>query len=341
MIAAVLTGYGSPDNVEIRDVAQPVPKDDQVLIKVYASAVNDWEWVHVRGKPLAMRAFIGLVRPKISIIGCDVAGRIAAVGQRVTHLSPGDDVYGDLSEGGFGAFAEYVCAPARSVSPKPRNISYEQAAAIPHAGMLAQQGLYDVGQVDRVRTLLINGAGGGVGPLALQLAKRHGVEVTGVDSTGKQDYLRTLGFDHVIDYTRQDFTRAGVRYDLILDVKTDRSPFAYVRALSPDGTYVTVGGTPARLLQCLAFGRWIARTRHRNIRILGLKPNQGLDQMTALVEAGTVVPSIDAVYPLSEVPQALRRFGGAIHTGKIVISLVNARLDGGSRRVVAADVEPL
>ncbi len=230
-------------------------------------------------------------------------------------------VYGDLSESGFGGFAEYVCAREASVAPKPWNVTFEQAAAIPHAGMLAQQSLFDIGRIDRVQTLLINGAGGGVGTLALQLAKMHGVDVTGVDSTEKQDFLRSLGFDQVIDYTQEDFTRTGASYDLILDVKTNRSPLAYARALKPNGTYVTVGGSTLQLLQCLVFGRWVAKTRGRRIRILALKLNKGLDAMTALVEAGRVAPSIDAVYPLSDVPEALRRFGEARQKGKIVISM--------------------
>ena len=319
MKAIVLTRYGSPDDLELREVDEPVPEDDQVLIKVYASAVNDWEWGLVRGKPLFMRAFTGVLKPKVRIMGCDVAGRVEAVGGTVEHLKVGDEVYGDLSESGFGAFADYVRAPESSVALKPGNLTYEQAAAIPHAGMLAQQALTEIGHVDHVKTLLINGAGGGVGALGIQLAKLHGVEVTGVDSTVKQDFLRSLGFDHVIDYKGQDFTRTGRRYDLILDVKTNRSPFAYARVLTPGGTYVTVGGSTPRLLHCLALGRWIARRKHRNIRILGLKPNKGLDAMTTLVEAGKIVPSIDEVYPLSEVPEALRRFGAATHTGKIII----------------------
>jgi NADPH:quinone reductase-like Zn-dependent oxidoreductase len=262
-----------------------------------------------------------VLKPKIRIMGCDVAGRIEAVGARVEHFKVGDDVYGDLSEGGFGAFAEYVAAPAHSLALKPRNLTYEQAAAIPHAGMLAQQALTEIGHVDQVDTLLVNGAGGGVGPIGIQLAKLHGVEVTGVDSVVKQGYLRSLGCDHVVDYEQEDFTKMSRCYDLILDVKTNRSPFAYARVLTPGGTYVTVGGSTPRLLECLALGRWIARRQNRNIRILGLKPTKGLAAMTTLAEAGKIVPSIDAVYPLSEVPEALLRFGAATHTGKIIIRM--------------------
>ncbi len=176
MKAIILTTYGSPDDLEMREVEKPVPRDDDVLIKVRASAVNDWEWGLVRGKPLFMRAFGGVLKPKIRIMGCDVAGRVEAVGRDVEHLHAGDEVYGDLSESGFGGFAEYVCAPEGSVALKPRNVTCEQAVAIPHAGMLAQQGLTGMGRIDRVQTLLINGAGGGVGTLGVQLAKLHGVD---------------------------------------------------------------------------------------------------------------------------------------------------------------------
>ncbi len=261
--AIVLTKYGTPDDLELREVATPVPKDDEVLIKVHASAVNDWDWGLVRGKPFYIRALVGLLAPRISIIGCDVAGQVEAVGKGVTSLKPGDDVYGDLSESDFGGFAEYACAGRESVALMPRNLSYEQAAALPHAAMLAQQSLRGIAGIAEGQTLLINGAGGGVGTLGLQLAKLHGIEVIGVDSTEKQDFLRSLGFDHVIDYSKDDFTKTGLTYDVILDVKTNRSPFAYARALKPNGTYVTVGGSVTRLLQCMLFGRLIARTRSR------------------------------------------------------------------------------
>ncbi len=324
MKAIVLTSFGTPDDLQLRDVKEPVPKDDELLIKVHASAANDWDLALLRGKPLFMRAFVGLLAPKFPIIGCEVAGQVAAVGKRVSRFEAGDDVYGDLSENGFGGFAEYVCAPETAVAPMPRTLTYEQAAAIPHAGMLAQQSLRDIAHIAEGQTLLINGAGGGVGALGVQLAKRHGIEVTGVDSAEKQGYLRSHAFDHVFDYVDVDFTKTGLDYDVILDVKTNRSPFAYARALRPNGTYVTVGGSMPRMLECLLFARWIARTRQRHIRVLGLKPNRGLDGMTQLVEAGELVPSIDRVYPLREVPDAIRRFGAARHKGKIVVSVQDA-----------------
>ena len=341
MKAIVLTQYGAPDDLELKEVEKPVPKDDEVLIKVYSSAVNDWDWGLVRGKPLFMRAFGGLLKPKISIIGCEVAGQIEAVGKDVSDLRAGDNVYGDLSESGFGGFAEYVCAREEAVTLKPRNLTYEQAAAIPHAAMLAQQSLRDICHISAGHTLLITGAGGGVGTLGVQLAKLHGVEVTGVDSAEKQDFLRSVGFDHVIDYAKQDFTKTGQSYDVILDVKTDRSPFAYARALKPHGTYVTVGGSIPRLVQCVVFRRWIARTRNRHIRVLALKPNAGLEGMAEPLETGKVVPAIDDIYPLGEVPRAIRRFGEARHKGKIVIAIRGAQsLFEAGREGVTAKARP-
>jgi len=319
MQAIVLTRYGSPDDLELQDVDTPQPGEGEVVVKVHAAAVNDYEWAMVRGKPLYIRAIAGLRRPKIRIMGTDIAGRVEAVGDGVESLAVGDDVYGDLSDCGFGGFAEYVAVPERAVMRMPKNLTHVEAATIPHAAGLAYQSLYEIGHVDDVRTLLINGAGGGVGPIAVQLAKLHGVEVTGVDKTDKLDYLRGLGFDHVIDYTTTDFTKTGQRYDLILDVKTNRSPYSYVRALEPGGTYVTVGGSMPRLLQIMTLGRLTGRRAGRRIEVLGLKPNKSLDEMTALVEAGKVVPAVDRVYELSETPAALQRFGDAEQHGRVVI----------------------
>ncbi len=320
MQAVVLTKYGSPQDLELREVDQPVPQTGEVLVEVHAAAVNDWEWGLVTAKPVYNRFFAGLLRPKVMILGCDVAGRVVHVGEGVDDLAVGDDVYGDLSSGGFGAFAEYVAAPSDSLRRMPRNLSYQEAATLPHAGGLAWGSLYRLGRVDRVCTLLLNGAGGGVGAIALQLAKRHGVDVTGVDSASKLEYLRVLGCDEVIDYTQHDFTKMGRRWDMVLDVKTTRSPWAHARALEPGGLYVTVGGTTPRLLQCVTVG-WLMRREGRRVRLLGLKANEGLDELTTLAEGGVLAPSIDGVYPLTEVPDALDRFGAAEQRGKIVIRM--------------------
>jgi NADPH:quinone reductase-like Zn-dependent oxidoreductase len=320
MKAAVMDSYGTPDVLELRDVAKPTPKADQVLVRVLAASVNDWDWGMLLGSP-ENRLLSGLLKPRVRILGCDVAGRVEAVGAAVTAFRPGDEVYGDLSGNGFGAFAEYVCAPEKSLARKPAGMTFEQAAAVPQAGMLAVQGLIDVGRIRSGQKVLLNGAGGGVGTIALQLAKLHGAEVTVVDKPGKLDMLRALGADHVVDYLAEDFTESGRRYDLIVDVKTTRSPFAYARALEPGGTYVTLGGSIPRLLQTLVLGPVIARLHHKRVRIVGLKPNKDLAYLGELFEAGTLRPVIDRTYELTDLREAFRFYATGEHRGKIVVTI--------------------
>ncbi|HMJ46265.1 MAG TPA: NAD(P)-dependent alcohol dehydrogenase, partial [Ferruginibacter sp.] len=255
MKAIVYTKYGGPEVLQLKEIEKPLPKDDEVLVKVHAASINDWDWGLLRGDSLIDRLMSGLSKPKKQILGSDIAGRIETIGKNVKKFQPGDEVYGDLS-GTWGGFAEYVCAREKALALKPAGMSFQQAAAIPQAAMLAVQGLIDKGKIQAGQKLLINGAGGGVGTFAVQIAKLYGVEVTGVDSTNKLDMLRSLGFDHVIDYTREDFTKNGKCYDLVLDVKTNRSMFEYTRALCPNGIYVTVGGSMARLFQALILGPW-------------------------------------------------------------------------------------
>ena len=321
MKAIVLTKYGSRDVLHFREVAAPIPEEGEVLIKIQAVAVNDWDWCLMRGTPFYIRLLCGLLTPNVKIPGLDIAGRVEAVGQNVDRFKPGDEVYGDLSACGFGGFAEYVCANENALALKPGNMTFIDAAAIPHAAMLAIQGLRDEGQLQPGQKLLINGAGGGVGTLGLQIAKSIGVEVTGVDHSSKLDMMRSLGFDRVIDYTKEDFTKSGRRYDLILDTKTSRSVFKYPRALSPHGTYVTVGGSTGRLLQAAFLGPMIRKITNKNIRVLGLKPNKDLDYVNELFEAGKITPVVDGPYELSEVPDVIQRFGEAGHMDKLVISL--------------------
>jgi NADPH:quinone reductase-like Zn-dependent oxidoreductase len=320
MKAIVFTRYGSPDVLELREVEKPNPKDDEVLIRVHAVSLNDWDWEALRGTPFVNRLIFGLRRPKKQILGSDVAGSIEVVGKNVRRFRPGDEVFGDLS-GEWGGFAEYVCAREDALALKPPGMTFEQAAAIPQAAMLAVQALRDKGHLRTGQTLLINGAGGGVGTFALQIARLHGVEVTAVDSAEKLDMLRSMGAAHVIDYTREDFTRSGRTYDLILDVKTKRSILDCARALSPDGIYVTVGGSMARLYQALLLLPWIVMTTKKKIRLVALKPNKDLAYMIELFEAGAVIPVIDGPYELSEVPEAFRHFGAGLHKGKVVITL--------------------
>ena len=311
--------YGAPDVLELRDVATPTPKPDEVLVRVHAASVNDWDWGMLRGTPFLIRILNGLFTPKVRIIGCDIAGRVEAVGEDVKAFQPGDEVYGDLSMSGFGAFAEYACAPEAALARKSSGMTFEQAAAIPQAGMLAVQGLIDVGRIRSGQKLLLNGAGGGVGTFALQIAKLYDAEVTVVDKAGKLDMLSAMGADHVIDYLKEDFTRAGKRYDLILDVKTNRSPLAYARALSPHGTYVTVGGSIPRLLQTLVLSPLISRLSNKHMRMVGLKQNKDLAYMNELFEAGQLVPVIGRLYQLADVPEAFRLFGTGDHRGKIIV----------------------
>jgi NADPH:quinone reductase-like Zn-dependent oxidoreductase len=314
--------YGTPDVLEFEEVPKPIPKAGEVLVRVHAASVNDWDWGLVHGTPLLNRVIHGLFTPKVRIIGGDIAGCVEAVGGNVRAFQPGDEVYGDLCMSGFGAFAEYVCAPEACLVHKPAGMTFEQAAAIPQAGMLAVQGLLDVGRIQSGQRVLLNGAGGGVGTFALQMAKLHSVEVTVVDKPGKLDMLRALGADHVVDYLKEDFTRGGRCYDLILDVKTNHSPFAYARALNPNGTYVTVGGNTSHLLQALVLGPLMSRIYSKHLRIVALKANKDLPYLNELFEAGKLVPVIDGTYKLVDVPEALRRFGTGEHKGKIIITLV-------------------
>jgi NADPH:quinone reductase-like Zn-dependent oxidoreductase len=320
MKAIVYQRYGSPDVLEFKEVDKPIPKKDEVLVKVYAVSINDWDWQLLQGIPFVNRMINGLLKPKKKILGSDIAGRIEAVGKNVKQFQPGDDVYGDIN-GDWGGFAEYACARENALALKPASMTFDEAAAIPQAAMLAIQGLRDKGRIQPGQKLLINGAGGGVGTFAVQIAKLYGLEVTGVDSSGKLDMLRSMGFDHVIDYTQEDFTRNGQYYDLILDVKTNRSIFDYTHSLYPNGIYVTVGGSSVRLFQALILGPWISMISKKNIRIVFLKPNKDLAYMNELFEAGKIKPVIDGPYTLDEVPKAFRLFGEGDHKGKVVITI--------------------
>lgn len=319
MKAMVYSTYGTPDVLALTEVDKPVPQDDEVLVKVYAVSLNDWDSGLLRGD-LVNRLLNGLFKPKIKILGSDIAGRVEAIGRNVRKFQPGDEVFGDLS-GRWGGFAQFTCARENELALKPARMTFEEAAAIPQAGMLAVQGLLDKGEIRSGQKLLINGAGGGVGTFAVQIANLYNVEKTGVDSTSKLEIMKSLGYDHVIDYTREDFTRNGLHYDLILDVKTNRSIFAYTRALRRDGIYVTVGGSMLRLLQALILAPWISMIFKKKIRIVALKPNKDLAYMNGLFEAGKIKPVIDGSYTLSQVPDAFRQFDKGAHRGKVVITV--------------------
>jgi len=320
MKAIVYTRYGSPDILQFKEVAKPTPTDDEVLIKVQAVSVNRSDWEGLRGKPLYARIG-GLLKPRHQILGSDIAGRVEMAGRNIRRFQPGDEVFGDIL-GSMGGFAEYVCAPENALALKPASMTFEEVAAIPQAAVIALQGIRDKGQVQPGQKVLINGAGGGAGTFAVQLAKFYGAEVTGVDNTGKLDFLRSLGADHVLDYTQEDFTKNGNQYDLILDLIAHRSVFAYKRALRPNGRYLMVGGSVATIFQILLLGPWMRRTAGKNIRLLAVQPNpKELVFITELYEAGKVVPVIDRRYPLSEVAEALRYLGEGRAKGKVVITM--------------------
>ena len=315
--------YGPPEVLQLKDVAKPAPKGSEVLVKVHAASVNAADWHLLRGDPFLLRLESGLLRPKNKILGADIAGRVEAVGRNVKSFQPGDEVLGDISESGWGGFAEYVCAREDALVSKPANVTFEQAAAVPMAAVTALQGLRDAGQIQPGQKVLINGASGGVGSFAVQIARSFGAEVTAVCSTGKMDMVRSIGADHAIDYTKEDFTQNGKGYDLILGVNGHRSLSDYKRALSPEGMYVCTGGSMAQIFESMLLGPWMSRNGTKKLRNMGVaRPSRkDLVVMKELLEAGKVIPVIDRRYPLNETPQALRYLGGGHAIGKVVIAV--------------------
>lgn len=323
MKAVVYTSYGSPDVLQLKEIEKPTSKDDEVLVKVHAASVNAADLHFLRGKPFLIRLMgFGLLRPKGKILGSDIAGRVEAVGRNVKQFQPGDEVFGDLFECGRGGFAEYVCARENALALKPTNISFEEAAAVPMAAVTALHGLRDKGQIQQGQKVLINGASGGVGTFAVQIAKSFGAEVTGVCSTRNLDMVRSFGADQVIDYSREDFTKNGQRYDLILAANGYHLIFDYQRALSPKGTYVVTGGSMPQLFQAMLLGPCISMTGSKKMGNLISKPNQkDLIFMKGLLETGKVKPVIERRYKLSEAAEALRYLEEGHAQGKVVITM--------------------
>ena len=318
MKAVVYTRYGPPDVLRLADVETPAPKDDEVLVKVHAVSLNASDWELLRGKPLYSRIG-GPFRPRRRVLGSDIAGRVEAVGGHTTRFRPGDDVFADILNS-MGGFAEYVCVPERALAHMPSGMTYEQAASLPQAGAIALQGIRDKGEVEPGQQVLINGAGGGSGMYAIQLAKLHGAEITGVDNAEKLEFMRALGADQVIDYTREDFTTNGRAYDLILDLAAHRSASAYKRALNPGGRYLYVGGSVATLLGVLLVGPLIGRAERKRIRLLTVRLGaQHLTPLVELCQSGRITTVIDRRYRLSEVPEALRYLGEGHAKGKVVV----------------------
>jgi NADPH:quinone reductase-like Zn-dependent oxidoreductase len=322
MKAIVNTEYGSPDVLQLKEVEKPVPKDDQVLVKIHAASVNALDWHLLRADPFLIRLTFGFLKPKNTILGADVAGRVEAVGSKVQQLKPGDEVFGDLFPSGLGGFAEYACGREETLLKKPAQMPFEEAAAVPVAAVTALQGLRDHGQLKPGQKVLVNGAAGGVGTFAVQIAKALGAEVTAVCSTGNLDMARVIGADHVIDYTKEDFTQNGQSYDLILAANGYHPISGYKRALSPRGTYVMTGGSGAQMAQAVFLGPWISMTGAKKMGNMMAKSNQkDLLFLKELIEAGKIKPVIDRRYPLNETARAIRYLEEGHARGKVVITV--------------------
>ena len=320
MKAIVRETYGPPDVLHLEEVPLPTVGDGDVLVRVQAASANAGDWHLLRGTPLPFRLVAGLRKPKFKIIGNDIAGCVEAVGRNVTKFRPGDEVFGELSRCGFGAYAEFAAAPEKALALKPANLSFEEAAAIPTAGCTALQGLRQ-GRIERGQRVLVNGASGGVGTFAVQIAKTFGTEVTAVCSTRNVDAVRSIGADHVLDYTKEDFAAIGQRYDLILAANGDRSIWDYKRALTADGAYAMTGGSNRQLVDALLFGPLLSVGRQKFGNVL-MKPNQAdLLFLKELCEAGKVRPMIDRRFSLSEVPAAVRYVEDGRARGKVVITI--------------------
>ena len=321
MKAIVYTKYGSPDVLQLKDVEQPTPIDDEVLIKICAASVNAYDWHFLTADIFLIRLMGGgLLKPKDSRLGADVAGRIETVGRNVKQFQPGDEVFGMVK----GGFAEYASAPERALWLKPVNTSFDEAAAIPMAAITALQGLRDEGHIQAGQKVLINGASGGVGTFAVQIAKSFDTEVTAVCSTRNLEQARSIGADHVIDYTKEDFTKNGQQYDLVFAANGYHSLSDYKRALTPKGIYVMAGGTMAQIFQSMLMGSMMSETGGRKMGGVRAKQSQNdLVYIKELFEAGKVKSVIDRRYPLSEAAEALRYLGEGHARGKIVITLEN------------------
>lgn len=322
MKAIVYKKYGPPDILTVTEVEKPIPKDNQVLVKVHASSVNFGNLVLLKGDPFLARFAFGLFKPKYSIPGGDIAGTVEAVGKDVTQFQPGDDVFGDLSGCGWGGYAEYAAVPENAIALKPAHLSYEEAAAVPMAGMTALQSLRDKGRIQPEQKVLINGASGGVGTFAVQIAKSFGAQVTGVCSTRNVDILQSLGADHVIDYTKEKFTENNQKYDLILGVNGYQPLSDYKHALIPNGIFVHVGGSGAQMFQAITLGTWVSKTSNKKMGSFLQRTNQkDLVYLKELVDTGKIKPVIDRQYKLSEVSEAFRYFEQGHAQGKVVITI--------------------
>jgi NADPH:quinone reductase-like Zn-dependent oxidoreductase len=325
MKAIVCTKYGSPDVLQLQEVAKPAPQDDEVLIRIHAASINSRDWRLMRANPFFIRLMPGgFLQPRNKILGADLAGRVEEIGGNVKQFNPGDEVFGYLpSATGRGTFAEYVCANEKAITLKPANLTFEQAAAVPEAAMTALQGLRDKGNIQPGQKVLINGASGGVGTFAVQIAKAFGAEVTAVCSTRNLEMVSSIGADHLIDYKKEDFTQNAQQYDLILAVNGYHPISDYLHALKPEGTYVVAGGSMLQLFQAASLGRRASKTGSQITYVVSLVQSQkDLIFLKELLESGKVIPIIDGCYPLSKTPDAFWYFEKVHPKGKVVICVV-------------------
>jgi NADPH:quinone reductase-like Zn-dependent oxidoreductase len=328
MKAVVYKKYGPPSVLQFQEIVKPIPKENEVLVSVYAASVNSWDWDLLKGKPFLVRIIGGLLKPRHKILGADIAGKVESVGSNVKDFKPGDEVFGDIAGCGFGGFAEYVAVPEKFLATKSPVMTFEQSASLPQAGLLALQGLRYKGTIKQGQQILINGAGGGVGTIALQYAKTLGAFVTCVDKAEKFEMLRSLGADYFIDYIKEDYTRNGKQYDRILDVIAHRSVADYKRALKAGGTFSMIGGSMGGLLLQLIF-IWpiLSRFSNKKLGIMGYNPSRkDLDYLNLLFEEGKLIPVIDKCYPLQEVPAAFHYFSEGHIKGKVIININNSNV---------------
>lgn len=324
MKAIVYEKYGGPEVLQLKEIEKPIPKDNEVLVKIHASSINSWDWDQLLGKHLVVRLIGGWFKPKYQIPGADIAGKVEAVGKNVKDFKVGDEVFGDIAGCGFGGFAEYVAVPEKLLAKKSQAMSFEEAAALPQAGLLALQGLHHKNALKQTQQILINGAGGGVGTIALQYAKTTGAEVTCVDSAEKFDMLLSLGADHLIDFKKEDYTRNGRQYDLVLDVIAHRSASDYRRSLQPGGVFVMIGGSMGSLLLRMGFIEPIvSKFSGKKLGLMGYRVNRkDLELLNHLFESGKVKPILDKRFKLEDSSEAMRYFGRSGHKGKVIISIV-------------------
>ena len=321
MKAVTFYNYGSPDVLQMDEVEKPVPTEDEVLVKIHAVSVNPLDWHTMRASPFLVRLGEGIFKPKHNILGADIAGVVEAVGLNVTEFQPGDSVFGEMTRGGF---AEYICVKENAIAKKPKNLSFQEAASIPVVGFTAIQGLRDAGQILSGQKVLINGASGGVGTFAIQYAKSKGADVTGVCSTRNLELVRSIGADHVIDYTQEDFTKAQQKYDLVFDTVGDRSMAEYKRALTPNGKYVIAGFTTlSRLFSIFLFSGWATRKTNQNIGFMGIaNPNKDdLLYIKELLETDQIHPVIDQCFPFEETAEAIRYLETGRARGKVIVNI--------------------